>query len=130
MKINIRNKKTYKGKGEYIGRPSPLGNPFGINDKIDRHTSIQLYYDYITICIKHKDSLIINELDRLFKILVDKQELTLICFCKPKECHGDVIEQLLVNKIYSNNYLGFYNKIGLLKYEKLLVEDIVYNNHH
>ncbi len=26
--INVVNKKTYRGGGVYIGRPSPLGNPY------------------------------------------------------------------------------------------------------
>ena len=28
MKITVRNKKTYKGTGIYIGRPSVFGNPY------------------------------------------------------------------------------------------------------
>ena len=28
MPIYVHNKRKYKGHGEYIGRPSPLGNPY------------------------------------------------------------------------------------------------------
>ena len=28
MPIYVHNKRKYKGRGEYIGRPSPLGNPY------------------------------------------------------------------------------------------------------
>ena len=34
--INVVNKKTYKGGGVYIGRPSPLGNPY--THIVDRRT--------------------------------------------------------------------------------------------
>ena len=111
MKINVRNKKTYKGKGEYIGRPSPLGNPFKINKTIDRSTSISMYTRYITDAImnegfasEHHEE-IINELNRLFSLLVRHRTLTLICFCSPKLCHGDIIKQLLLNKYYTGEYI-------------------------
>ena len=48
--IRIENKKTYKGDGFYIGRPSPLGNPFPVDAKTSRTKAISLYHAYIRGC--------------------------------------------------------------------------------
>jgi hypothetical protein len=41
--IRIENKKTYRGDGVYIGRPSLLGNPFKIGQHGTRREVIQRY---------------------------------------------------------------------------------------
>ena len=43
MKVEIKNKKTYSGPGYYIGRPSPLGNPFEIGRDGTRDDVIAKY---------------------------------------------------------------------------------------
>lgn len=122
MQIIVRNKNTYIGKGEFIGRPSPLENPFRITRSRSRSTAISMYAEYITDAIMNEGFAsvhheeIISELNRLFKILIDNQRLILICYCSPLECHGDVIKQLLLNKYH----YGFWlvdKKIGIEKYE-------------
>jgi len=76
----------------YIGRPSEWGNPYIIGVHGNRKEVIQKYYEYL----KNNEYLMnkINELDG--KILG--------CYCKPKECHGDVIIQIL-NEIKMNNFM-------------------------
>ena len=39
MKILITNKKA-GGRGVYVGRPSPLGNPFALRDEAEREQVI------------------------------------------------------------------------------------------
>lgn len=41
--IRIENKKTYRGEGVYIGRPSLLGNPFKIGQHGTREEVVQRY---------------------------------------------------------------------------------------
>lgn len=79
----------------YIGRgvggiiPEPpeygfLGNPFSVK-KYGRQGSIERFVIYFY------DRM---ETDRKFRAEVLKIEgLILGCYCKPKECHGDVIKQ-------------------------------------
>ena len=73
----------------YIGRYHPkLGsskwkNPFKISDRCDRKQSIKLYRKYL----KNKPNLL-DDIESL-------RGKTLCCWCKPKECHGDVLVEIL-----------------------------------
>lgn len=63
----------------FIGRPSKWGNPFKIGQDGTRE-------DVLT---RYKDWLLNNE-----DLILDLKELrgkTLGCYCKPEDCHGDVI---------------------------------------
>lgn len=67
----------------YIGRGSPYGNPFPISETCTREESIAKFREYL-------DS---NE---QLKVLI-RRELRgkdLVCFCKPKACHGDYIFEI------------------------------------
>ena len=67
MKINIRNKKYWKGDGYYIGRPSPLGNPIPLEST--REACIDEYAIWLIQEIKHKHELTMKALEFLFKKL-------------------------------------------------------------
>lgn len=104
--IRIVNKKTFKGDGYYIGRPTPLGNPFvwEPNHKkdefkvFDREESIRKYKAWLLAMLDSD-----NPTSRMFMMLLDELKtnecLTLICWCKPLNCHGDVIKELLLESI-------------------------------
>jgi len=49
--IKIVNKRNYTGPGIYIGRPSPLGNPFVIGRDGDREEVIRKYREFLKIAI-------------------------------------------------------------------------------
>lgn len=94
--------------GVYIGRGSPLGNPFdwtgSKHEQVkyqvpDRDTAIKYYEEYLREGIKNKDKEICGALNNLWKTLKSAGELNLICFCKPLNCHGDVIERILEEKL-------------------------------
>lgn len=88
--IRIENKKTYRGDGVYIGRPSLLGNPFKIGQHGTRREVIQRYRAWLWQQIQLRGK-VYEELERLAAI--EKQsDLVLICWCKPANCHGDVIK--------------------------------------
>ena len=64
----------------YIGRGSKWGNPFVIGRDGSREDVIDSYYDYI--------------MDNTELFDDAKKELRgkdLVCFCKPKACHGDIL---------------------------------------
>ena len=102
--INIKNKSTYSGKGEYIGRGSPLGNPFKITKDVTRQLAVDKYATLLKTLIDTK-GMSYHELNRLFNILLCEQKLILICHCSPKPCHGNIIKQVLENKFYTGKYL-------------------------
>jgi hypothetical protein len=98
--IKIKNKRTYKGKGEYVGRPSPLGNPFAFvgPDKNcnSREEAIALYEKWLDENIKI-DGPVKKKFDSLVEDYNTYGELTLICWCSPKSCHAEVIKRKIEN---------------------------------
>ena len=103
--IQILNKnKDDCSCGEYIGRGSPLGNPFdwtGSNhyqvkyQVKDRATAIENYSQYLRYRLLHGDPEICAAMNKLWKIWREEGKLNLICFCSPLDCHGRVIREIL-----------------------------------
>lgn len=94
-KIYIVNKRHYCGQGVYIGRPSPLGNPFTIGTDGTREEVIAKYETWL------KEQWVRGErahyeLKRLIKMYLAGQDITLICWCAPLPCHGDVIKAAII----------------------------------
>jgi hypothetical protein len=79
--IHIRDKTGDKNE-VYIGRGSIWGNPFIIGKDGSRHTVIGLYEEYAI------NKFTPNEVEVL-------RGKTLVCYCKPQACHGDVLIELL-----------------------------------
>lgn len=100
--VHIKNKHHGYSAGEYIGRGSPLGNPFVIGEDGTREEVIAKYKTYLQVQVQIGNALIINELDRLAYILMERKELTLICYCAPRPCHGQVIKDMLYQVLYDN----------------------------
>lgn len=109
MAIRVLNK--HKSKPEpidiYIGRGSPLGNPFTHVELSEtkaqykcntREEAISSYEDYINQKIRDRDVNICKELNRIFSAAI-KGDVNLVCFCKPKSCHGDIIKKIIEEKL-------------------------------
>lgn len=96
--INILNKHHGNPKGEYIGRGSPLGNPYPITKQDSRDFVCDAYEDWLRRKIQSNDKLVINELNRLANIALEGP-LDLICFCSPKRCHGLTIKRIIMEAI-------------------------------
>lgn len=88
--IRIENKKTYRGEGIYIGRPSPLGNPFRIGVNGTREEVLAGYRRWLWAQIKLKNEVYL-ELKRL-AALAKHGDITLVCWCAPKRCHADLVK--------------------------------------
>ncbi|AXY82561.1 DUF4326 domain-containing protein [Enterococcus faecium] len=98
--ITIVNKHHGKS-GEYIGRGSPLGNPFVIGKDGSREQVITKYRVWLHEQIMRKNPVVLNELNRLGNKAIDEKGLALQCFCYPKPCHGEVIKEKLVKAMYN-----------------------------
>lgn len=78
----------------YIGRDngrkklkgSKWFNPFKIGPKWDRMKVLSLYNTYI------------RSLPMLLADLGELEGKTLVCWCKPEDCHGDILEELLAER--------------------------------
>ena len=53
--IRIENKKTYRGEGVYIGRPSLIGNPYRIGAHGTREQVIARYREWLWEQIKQQN---------------------------------------------------------------------------
>lgn len=79
--VNL-NKESYD---VYIGRGSKWGNPYKIGLDGTRRQVIERYYKYI----KSKPELLAD--------LHELEDKSLGCYCKPNDCHGDVLVKLIAN---------------------------------
>ena len=88
----VENKRSYHGPGIYIGRPSPLGNPYTfphIKSKFNAIPSpepIEAYRLWLWMQLQ-----IDSPQHQLIAELATKPDGVLICWCAPAPCHGDVI---------------------------------------
>lgn len=105
MSITVVNKYKHSPTENdvYIGRGSVLGNPFtSIQDRQtkaeficeSREESVEMFRDYLFRKIAEKDKKICDVLNRIYKM----PEVNLVCFCKPKSCHGDIIREIIESK--------------------------------
>ena len=97
--ISIANKRTFKDNGTatvvYIGRGSPLGNPFHMHSESERDKVCELYQKYFDNIVKEKSNQeFIQELRRIYK-LAKAGDITLLCYCYPKRCHGETIKAFI-----------------------------------
>lgn len=65
--------------GVYIGRGSPWGNPFAIEEGRTRREAISLFHHYLE---EHEELI-----PKAKEALIGR---SLICSCAPKPCHGDI----------------------------------------
>lgn len=113
--IQVLNKNTSNLQGIYIGRGSPLGNPFFFksSNHIDakykvsnREEALINYEQYLTSSILNGDSLICNELNNLIIKKLKGEDINLICYCSPLPCHGDIIKSYVENQKYCINWFS------------------------
>lgn len=113
----------------YIGRGSILGNPFtSIKDKKtkaefvcdSRKESISQFQEYITKEISLKNLEICAELNRIW-LMAKEGHVYLVCFCKPKDCHGDIIKQLIESKMNKVTYPNLWDEDTTHNYDKVAV---------
>lgn len=68
----------------YIGRPSRWGNPFPVGDEAERGSTLERYRAYLWDEIR-SGRLPLRDLAAL-------DGAHLACYCKPRPCHGDILE--------------------------------------
>lgn len=83
----------------YIGRGSPLGNPYSTKDSAHEIRRVETSEEAIG-CFdsdmragKLRDDA--YEALKVLKREHNKGHITLVCFCKPNACHGDAIRNYL-----------------------------------
>ena len=90
----------------YIGRGSPLGNPYShmIGTKAEfivatREIAIEKYKDWLVEKINKKDKRVILAIKEILQRLKEYNQVYLVCYCKQIHvdipCHGDVIKKFI-----------------------------------
>lgn len=91
MTAKVLNLKTLphdydRSNAVYIGRPSDFGNPFKAGLNGTQKQVVKMFREWL----KNRPAL-------QKKALQELKGRDLLCFCKPKPCHGDVLLELLEN---------------------------------
>lgn len=106
--IEIVNKHTHKATKHdfYIGRGSPLGNPYSskpsklAEEMVDsRKQPIELYERWVSNALHDETPHVFEYLGEMIDHYREHGKLYLVCFCSPKSCHGDVIKEILETAI-------------------------------
>jgi hypothetical protein len=75
----------------YVGRGSPLGNPFPLGPGVTREAVIASYRQWLWEKIRARDERVLAQLAEL----VLNPPKALGCWCSPQACHADVILKCL-----------------------------------
>ena len=96
-----------EGCNFYIGRPSPLSNPFthnGVRTSLaklsfkTREEAIEAYKRYFDK-MYGTDEEFTKAFDEIYEHYKNGDDIYLQCFCKPLACHGDYIAEQLQRKL-------------------------------
>lgn len=95
-KITVVNK-HHGATGVYIGRGSPLGNPYPIDNDtgMTRLVVINRYRVWLADKIKAQDDVVCDALNDIAEKALSPDGVKLQCFCAPRACHGDVIKEVI-----------------------------------
>ena len=96
----IRVGRARRDRGILVARPSRLGHPFKIGVDGDRETCIARYREWLPGQIA-SDARIRAELDRI-EAAARSGDVTLLCYCAPQLCHGDVIADVIRERLTAN----------------------------
>lgn len=72
----------------FIGRPSKFGNPFIIGKDGTREEVLQKFKIYLQTNKELQDA-----------VKLELSGKTLVCYCKPLACHGDIYAELCNGKL-------------------------------
>jgi hypothetical protein len=79
----------------YVGRPSPLGNPYALGRDGSREQVIARYRRWLWAQLQTPGSAQERELRRLLA-QARSGDLELLCWCAPLPCHAEVVRSALL----------------------------------
>jgi hypothetical protein len=96
---HLPNKQLPPGDSSYvyIGRPrgnAPLGlgNPFKVGEGYQRGEAVDAFKGYAQDEWKNPNSELRKQVTALAERVYRGEDIKLVCWCKPKSCHGDIIK--------------------------------------
>lgn len=80
----------------YIGRPEVLGNPFEIGKHGTREEVVAKYRTWLKEAYYSTTEYRVRiSIDRMVLRHCEGESITLVCWCAPLLCHGDVIKEFV-----------------------------------
>ena len=79
----------------WVDRRSVLGNPFPMRSEDQRETVIQQYRVWLWQRLQTKTVPVLREMHRILRLEKQYGTVRLMCHCKPKACHADVLIKAL-----------------------------------
>ena len=93
--MQVVNQKQAGKVGTYIGRPSPLGNPFVVGRDGTREEVIGKFRRYVWTEIQSEKGPVVEAINGLTERAMKGEAIVLRCWCTPLACHGEVIVQCI-----------------------------------
>ncbi len=75
------------------GRPGPLGNPIKVGGGVSREEAVDRYREWLKSIWAQRDHPVRRQIEDMARQVANGDNLTLVCFCKPARCHGDVMKE-------------------------------------
>lgn len=108
-KIYVVNKSNHAPTDSdfYIGRGSVFGNPYTSKPLINtlaeyqtssREVAINTYAIYLHRKMASENKDMMDGLNEMLEKLKEG-DINLVCYCAPKECHGDIIKNKLLSML-------------------------------
>lgn len=90
---------------------SVLCNPFRISDENSRQEVLMAYSKYANEQMETKGKFF-KKIQELMNMLKNNQyeKIYLVCFCKPHDCHGDIIKEIVLQQLDDLEETNHINK--------------------
>lgn len=76
----------------YVGRGTPLGNPYQVGEHGSREEVVLAYRDWLERRLSERDPVVLTALAGI------KENSALICSCAPKLCHAEIIREVWLDR--------------------------------
>jgi len=103
LKVRVA-RKGQELQGFYVGRPTPLGNPFRLLREEDREWVVSQYAAWLRDQLRRGNPEVSRALEELYRALKRRGHITLLCFCAPRRCHAEVIAWHLKRKAEAEGF--------------------------
>lgn len=92
----IMTGKVGRDEGIYVGRPSPLGNPFTVEEH-GREVAIIFYRTWLSEEVAKPLSPAQRAIEQLISRVRGGEDLTLLCHCDTlQHCHAEVVRDFVL----------------------------------
>jgi hypothetical protein len=100
ISIRVANRKNTR-EGRYVGRPSPLGNPYRV-EAFGREGALRRYREWFSRV--KSEGKVARALAALEREAERRKTLTLLCWCAPEPCHAEVVAEEIASRLERKGY--------------------------